>query len=63
MASVTKIMATAPLALIAIDRGLLSVDDPIDKFFPTDKAMTVKNLLTHPLVYKELVCVNDGEEK
>ena len=49
MASVTKIMATTSLALIAIDRGLMSLDDQIDKFFPTDKAMTVKNLMTHTM--------------
>lgn len=49
MASVTKMIATTTLSLIAIDRGLLSVDDPVDKFFVTDKAMAVKNLLTHTM--------------
>ena len=49
MASVTKIMVTTSLALMAIDRGLLCLDDPVDKFYPTDKKMTVKNLLTHTM--------------
>lgn len=47
MASVTKIMATTTLALMALDRGLLQLDDSVDKFYPTEKGLTVKNLLTH----------------
>lgn len=47
MASVTKIMATTSLALIALDRGLISVNDPVAKFYPTDKPLTVEHLLTH----------------
>ena len=42
MASVTKIMATTSLALIALDKGLLHIDDPVDKFFSTSKPLTVK---------------------
>ncbi len=49
MASVTKIMATTTLALIAMDRGLLSLEDPVNKFFPTTKSLTIKNLLTHTI--------------
>ena len=49
MASVTKIIATTTLALVALDRGILSVDDPVSKFFPTTKPMTVKHLLTHTM--------------
>lgn len=49
MASVTKIIATTSLALIALDRGLLNLDDPVAKFYPTDKPITVKNLLTHTM--------------
>ncbi len=49
MASVTKVMATTPLALIALDRGLLHLDDPVSKFFKTDKRITVKHLLTHTM--------------
>ena len=47
MASVTKIMATTSLALIAIDRGLLSVDGRVSDFYPTEKTLTIRNLLTH----------------
>lgn len=47
MASVTKIMVTTSLALIALDRGLISVNDPVAKFYSTDKPLTVEHLLTH----------------
>ena len=50
MASVTKIVVTTSLALIAIDKGLLSPSDLVSKFFlvPEDKAgMTIKHLMTH----------------
>lgn len=47
MASVTKIMVTTSLALIALDKGLLKLDDTVDKFYSTDKTLSVKNLLTH----------------
>lgn len=47
MASVTKMMATTTLALIALDRGLIRLDDHVDRFFKTEKPLTVKNLLTH----------------
>ncbi|MBO5052221.1 MAG: beta-lactamase family protein [Clostridia bacterium] len=47
MASVTKIMATTSLALIALDHGLISVNDPVAKFYSTDKPLTVEHLLTH----------------
>lgn len=49
MASITKILATGTLALMAIDRGLLSVDSQVSDFFDTDKRITVKNLLTHTM--------------
>ncbi len=52
MASVTKIVVTTSLALMAIDKGLLSVSDPVSKFFPVPddkKEMTVKNLMTHTM--------------
>ncbi len=49
MASVTKIMATTSLALIALDKGLLHIDDPVDKFFSTSKPLTVKSLLIHTM--------------
>ena len=46
-ASVTKIMATTSLALIALDKGLLQLDDKVEKFYLTKKNLTIKNLLTH----------------
>lgn len=49
MASVTKIMATTSLALIAIDKGLLALDASVSSFYPTDKPLTIKNLLTHTI--------------
>lgn len=51
MASVTKMMCTTTLALIAIDRGLLSLQDRLSKFFeaPRAKELTVFNLLTHTI--------------
>ena len=49
MASVTKIMATTSLALIALDRGLLQLHDTVDKYCPTSKGLTIKNLLTHTI--------------
>ena len=45
MASVTKIMVTTSLALIALDKGLLQLNDTVDKFYTTDKSLSVKNLL------------------
>ena len=52
MASITKIVVTTSLALIAIDRGLLSLSDRVSRFFPVpeDKeSMTVRHLLTHTI--------------
>ena len=52
MASVTKIVVTTSLALIAMDRGLLSPDDKISRFFfvPEDKReLTVKHLMSHTM--------------
>ena len=60
MASVTKVIATTTLALIAIDKGLLSVDDPVDKFFTTTKPMTVKHLLTHTMGIGHKALNKDG---
>lgn len=48
MDSVTKIVVTTMLSLIAIDKGLLLVDDSIDKFYslPEDKkVLTVRYLV------------------
>ena len=52
MASVTKIVATTSLCLIAADKGLLSFDNKVSSYFtcPDDKKdMTIKHLLTHTM--------------
>lgn len=52
MASVTKIVVTTSLCLIAIDKGILSLSDKVSEFFscPDDKKeLTVYNLLTHTM--------------
>ena len=52
MASVTKVVVTASLALLAIDKGLIATDDKVSRFFdvPPDKAqLTVGHLLTHTM--------------
>jgi CubicO group peptidase (beta-lactamase class C family) len=49
MASVTKIMATTSLALIALDRKLIDLETPISNFFSTEKPLTIKHLLTHTI--------------
>lgn len=50
MASVTKILATTSLCLIAFDKGILSLNDKVSKFFECDKQnLTVFNLLTHTM--------------
>ena len=54
MASVTKIVATTSLALIAIDKGMLSPSDKVEKFFPVPedrRELTVFHLLTHTMGY------------
>jgi CubicO group peptidase (beta-lactamase class C family) len=52
MASVTKIVVTTSLALIAMDEGALSPEDKVSRFFsvPEDKSeLTVKHLMTHTM--------------
>ena len=49
MASTTKIIATTSLALIALDKRLLSLETPISSFYKTDKPMKIKHLLTHTM--------------
>jgi uncharacterized protein YbbC (DUF1343 family) len=48
-ASLTKVVATAPSIRLLIDRGKLSLDQPIRSVLPefTDAAVTVRHLLTH----------------
>ena len=52
MASVTKIVATTSVCFIALDRGLIALDDKVSKFFdcPAEKEnLTVYNLMTHTI--------------
>ena len=60
MASVTKIMVTTALALIALDRGLLQLNDAIDKYYSTSKVLTIKNLLTHTIGIGHKALNKDG---
>ena len=52
MASVTKIVVTTSLALIAMDLGMISPDDKVSMFFavPEDKSeLTVRHLMSHTM--------------
>ncbi len=63
MASVTKAVATASLALLALDKKKLSLDDPLSKYFDCGddkKNITVQNLLTHTFGYGHKSLVRDG---
>ena len=60
IASVTKIVATTTLAFVALDRGLLTLEDRVDKFYKTDKPMTVKHLLTHTMGIGHKNLTQDG---
>ncbi len=54
MASVTKIMVTTFPALMALEQGKLSLDDPVSRFFPCPsekQEMTIRHLLTHTMGY------------
>lgn len=50
MASLTKVLSTTMIALLAIDGGKLCLWDPISRFFPVDKdkeSISIFHLLTH----------------
>jgi len=52
LASLTKPLVTAPLCMVALKRGLVSLDDPLSRFFadfvPGDKeGITLRSLLSH----------------
>jgi len=52
IASVSKIVCTTSLALLAFDKGLLAPDTKIEKLYhvpSSKKDLTVKNLMTHTL--------------
>lgn len=49
LASLTKVVGTTPLACRFIDKGLLSLNDTVGKFFKTEyyNDTTIQNLMTH----------------
>jgi CubicO group peptidase (beta-lactamase class C family) len=53
LASLTKPLVTAPLALTAVARGIMRLDDPLERFFPADligpekREITIRHLLSH----------------
>ena len=50
IASLTKVMATTPLVLMAHREGVLQLDDPLRRFYPTAPgvgAVTLRQLLSH----------------
>lgn len=50
IASITKVVSVGMLSLIAMERGLLRLEQPVSDFFPVpehNKELTVKHLLTH----------------
>ncbi|MBR2370497.1 MAG: beta-lactamase family protein [Clostridia bacterium] len=52
MASVTKIVTTTSLALIAMDKGLISPSDRVSKFFDVPQSaeqLTIQHLMTHTM--------------
>ncbi len=60
MASVTKVMATTQIALYALDRGQIFLEDPVSKYFSCSgekRNITVFHLLTHTLgIGYKLLC-------
>ncbi|MBR2614657.1 MAG: beta-lactamase family protein [Clostridia bacterium] len=54
VASVTKMIVTTSLALVAMTKGLLSKDDLVSKFFPVPddrKNLTIENVMSHSIGY------------
>lgn len=49
MASVSKILSVTQLTLIAWERGLLDIEDPVSRYFPHDGELKLRHLLTHTL--------------
>ncbi len=52
MASITKLVATTMIALVALDTGKLKLSDKVSRFFPcpdAHKNTTIKHLLTHTI--------------
>jgi len=64
-ASLTKVTATLPLALMLVDRGDIRLDDPVARFIPAfggggKEVVTVKQLLTHSAGLPAYVKLYDG---
>ena len=49
MASVTKVMVTTPLALMALEQGAIALDTPVSAFFRDPRGLTIRHLLTHTI--------------
>ena len=48
IASVTKVLGTTPIILYMVSKGMIDLDDPIQKYIPTATAgPTIKNCLQH----------------
>lgn len=49
LASCTKIIATTTAAMILVEQGKLSLDDPLEKYLPAFKGrdITIRELLVH----------------
>lgn len=50
LASLNKALVTAPLTMLAVDKGLLRLNDPLSRFFPAPpdkKEITIRHLLSH----------------
>ncbi|MCL2421048.1 MAG: beta-lactamase family protein, partial [Defluviitaleaceae bacterium] len=66
MASVTKIVVTTTLAMLFLEKGLISLHEPISAFLdhvPEDKAgITIKHLLTHTSGIKAHVLIEDAAQ-
>lgn len=61
MASVTKILAASSLIFIALDRGLITLEDNVTRFFNCeDRGITIKHLLTHTIgIGHRNLCLRD----
>lgn len=52
LASLTKVVGTTTSIMLLVDRGQISIDDPVGKYIPAfnagdKKQITIRNLLTH----------------
>jgi CubicO group peptidase (beta-lactamase class C family) len=52
LASLTKVVGTTTSVMLLVDKGLISVEDPVGKYIPAfnvgdKKQITIRNLLTH----------------